>query len=160
MIEWSTAAPPPPHHVPAFGATFLSPNRLVFMIFTRTRKYLKKVQLSKHDPFPSTFSRFKMFLQVTDSSHRNSSTTNGSPISPASRGASSPLSQSTPAPDRNHQGERNLQAALAAIQAGQLSLNQVNATFHTALKKLQSNVNQGFLIFIIFIFEIDNMINI
>jgi hypothetical protein len=68
-----------------------------------------------------------MFLQVTDSSHRNS-TTNGSPISPASRGASSPLSAQGNAADRNLQGERNLQAALAAIQAGQLSLNQVG--FH------------------------------
>jgi len=127
MIEWSAASAPPTPHIPAFGATFLSPNRLVFMIFTRTSKYLKKVQQSKHDPFsrePSfTFSRFKMFLQVTDSSHRNS-TTNGSPVSPASRGASSPLSQGG-AVDRNHQSERNLQAALAAIQAGQLSLNQV-----------------------------------
>ncbi|XP_059470430.1 POU domain protein 2-like isoform X2 [Neocloeon triangulifer] len=62
---------------------------------------------------------------VTDSSHRNS-TTNGSPVSPASHGASSPLSQ-TAAAERNlqNQSERNLQAALAAIQAGQLSLNQL-----------------------------------
>ncbi|KAF4521563.1 hypothetical protein B566_EDAN001283 [Ephemera danica] len=73
---------------------------------------------------------------VTDSSQRNSNSTNGSP-SPSSPGVTSPLSQqggaggnserslppgSTGASDRNL---NNVQSALAALQAGQLSLNQL-----------------------------------